>query len=197
MARWRSPFVAQRLAGETTARRVFNCLIFNKGFFFFEKRRKAPDRLSSEIALKFKIKQSKNSKTQFFVFAKELWRVANDCTQKASQYIAVCVVHYSELALISAVRTDKVLAWLSFRKIYVLKASFSKNLLQITDKNFFPGYKLAQWILRRTFPSHYKRSRFWNVNFLRETTLLRMICTHHSSHRWQQQQHSPPFPTVS
>ena len=33
---------------------------------------------------------------------------------------------------------QKVLARLSFKKIHVLKASFSKNLLQITDINFFP-----------------------------------------------------------
>ena len=35
----------------------------------------------------------------------------------------VCVVHSSVLAWISSVHIDKVLAWLSFRKIYVLKAS--------------------------------------------------------------------------
>ena len=69
---------------------------------------------------------------------KELLRVPNDCSQKVSQYIAVCVVHSSDLAWISLVHLDKVLAWLSFTKIYVLKASFSKNLLQITDINVLP-----------------------------------------------------------
>ena len=58
---------------------------------------------------------------------KELLRVSNDCIQKVSQYIAVCAVHSSDLAWISLVHLDKVLAWLSFRKICVLKASFSKN----------------------------------------------------------------------
>ena len=55
----------------------------------------------------------------------------NDCSQKMSQYITVCVVHSSVLAWISSVHIDKVIAWLRFRKICVLKASFSKNLLQI------------------------------------------------------------------
>ena len=61
----------------------------------------------------------------------------NDCSQKVSQYIDidVCVVHSSGLAWISLVHLDKVLAWLSFREIYVLKASFSKNIMQITDIN--------------------------------------------------------------
>ena len=69
---------------------------------------------------------------------KELLRVPNNCSQKVSQYIAVCVVHSSDLARISLVYLDKVLAWLSFTKINVLKASFSKNLLQITDINVLP-----------------------------------------------------------
>ena len=79
--------------------------------------------------------------------------------------LLICAVQYSLLALISSVHVDKVLAWLSFRKIYVLKTSFSKNLPQINDKNYPSNYKLAQWILRHTFPSQYKCRRFWNVNF--------------------------------
>ena len=51
-----------------------------------------------------------------------------------SQYV-VCVV-LSWLGY--HVDIDEVLAWLSFRKIYVLKASFSKNMLQITEINFLP-----------------------------------------------------------
>ena len=78
---------------------------------------------------------------------------SNDCSQKVLQYFAVCAVQFSVLALISSVHVQKVFAWLSFRKIYVLKASFSKKLPQITDKNYPSNYKLAQWILRRTFPS--------------------------------------------
>ena len=62
-----------------------------------------------------------------FGFTKELLRVPNDCSQKVSLYIAVCVVHSSVLAWISFVHIVKVLAWLRSRKIYVLKASFSKN----------------------------------------------------------------------
>ena len=60
------------------------------------------------------------------------------------------VTHFTSLLEFSSVHIDKVLAWLVFRKIYVLKASFSKNLLQITDINFLPTIlELAQWILRR------------------------------------------------
>ena len=62
----------------------------------------------------------------------------NDCSQKVSQLIVVCVVHSSLLAWISSVHIDKVLAWLRSRKVYVLNASFSKTFLQITDLNFVP-----------------------------------------------------------
>ena len=44
------------------------------------------------------------------------------------------------------VHIDEVLAWLSFRKIYILKASFSKNLLQITDINFLPTVSLEVYL---------------------------------------------------
>ena len=53
-------------------------------------------------------------------------------------YHSVLLFASSFLAQISSIHIDKVLAWLSFRKIYVLKASFIKNLLQITDINFLP-----------------------------------------------------------
>ena len=43
------------------------------------------------------------------------------------------------------VHIDKVLAWLSFRKICILKASFSRNLLQITDINFLPTVSLEEY----------------------------------------------------
>ena len=75
-----------------------------------------------------------------FAFAKELIRVLNDCSQNVSHYIDVCIVHSSLLAWISSFHIDKVLAWLSFHgfsNIYVLKATFSKNFLQITDKVCF------------------------------------------------------------
>ena len=79
-------------------------------------------------------KQKRCSNTKIFAFARELLRVQNDCSQKVSQFIAFCVVHSSLLAWISSlVYKDKVLAWLSFRKIHI-----------------------AQSILRRKFPSNTK-----------------------------------------
>ena len=42
------------------------------------------------------------------------------------------------LVWISSVHIDKVLALLRFRKVYVLKARFSKTVLQITEINFLP-----------------------------------------------------------
>ena len=42
----------------------------------------------------------------------------------------------SHLAFISLVHIDTVLAWLRFRKVYVLKASLRKHFLQVTDINF-------------------------------------------------------------
>ena len=76
-----------------------------------------------------------------------------------------CIVHSSLLAWISLVHVHKVLAWLRFTKVYVLKARFSKTFLQITDINFPSNYRLAQPILRRKFPSKYKPSRLLNENF--------------------------------
>ena len=63
-----------------------------------------------------------------------LLRVPNDCSQKVSQFIAVCVVHSSLWGWISSVHIDKVLAWLRFRKVHVLKGStsFSKTFWQTT-----------------------------------------------------------------
>ena len=58
--------------------------------------------------------------------------------KKCQSILLLRVVHSSVLAWISTVHTNKELAWLSFRKIYVLEASFSKNLLKITDINFLP-----------------------------------------------------------
>jgi len=103
-----------------------------------------------------------------FEFAKELLRVPNNCSQKVSQYVAVCVVNSSVLALIYSVYTDKALAWLSFRKIYVPNASFSKNVLQITGINFqASNYNLAQWILRRILPPSISLADFEMQIFLR------------------------------
>ena len=62
----------------------------------------SPRDLFLEIALKFEIKQSKTcTVTHKFVFAKELLRVTNGCSQKLSQLIAVYVVHPLLLAWIS------------------------------------------------------------------------------------------------
>ena len=69
-------------------------------------------------------KQKLYSNTQIFAFAKELLREPN----VASQYIVVCVVH----SLLACTAED--------RKIYVLKASFSNNFLQIVDINFLPTF---------------------------------------------------------
>ena len=56
-----------------------------------------------------------------------------------------CCLHSSlfTLGLVSLVHVAKVLASLRFTKVYVLKASFSKTFLQITDINFPSNYKLA------------------------------------------------------
>ena len=69
-----------------------------------------------------------------------------DCSQKVPHFIAVCVVHSPLLAWISSVHIEKVLTWLCFKKVYVLKASFGKTFLQITEcLNKFPSiYNLAQ-----------------------------------------------------
>ena len=90
----------------------------------------------------------------------------NECSQKVSQYVAVCVVNSSVLA--SSVYIDKALAWLSFRKIYVPSASFSKNVLQIIDINFqASNYNLAQWIMRRILPPSISLADFKMQIFLR------------------------------
>ena len=70
----------------------------------------------------------------------------NDCSQKVPQFIAVCVVHSSLLAWISSVHIEKVLAWLCFKTVYVLKASFGKTFLQIAEclHKFSSIYNLAQ-----------------------------------------------------
>ena len=85
-----------------------------------------------EIALKFKTKQSKNcTVTDKFSHLPKNYYVC--------QMIAVKECHSKLLlARISSFHKDKVLAWLSISKIYVLKASFSKNVLQITGINFLP-----------------------------------------------------------
>ena len=104
----------------------------------------APGGWYLEIVLKYKakrkVKQSNyvDSNISIFVFGKELLRVPNDWSQKVLQFIAVYEVHSTLSASISLVHIDKVLALLRFRKVYVLKASFSKTFLQITDINFLP-----------------------------------------------------------
>ena len=57
-----------------------------------------------------KLKQSKNcTGTLIFLHLPELLLLPNDCSQKVSQYIAVCVVYSSELAWISSDHMDKIL----------------------------------------------------------------------------------------
>ena len=92
------------------------------------------------IALKFKIKQSKNCTVthKFLHFPTNYNECQMIAVKKCQIILLLRGVHSSVLAWISTVHTNKELAWLSFRKIYVLKASFSKNVLQITDMNFLP-----------------------------------------------------------
>ena len=89
--------------------------------------------LDSRIALKFKIKQSKNCTVthKFLHFPTNYSECQMIAVKKCQSILLLRVVHSSVLAWISSVH-------LSFKKIYVLKASFSKNLLQITDINFLP-----------------------------------------------------------
>ena len=98
-----------------------------------------------------KTKRKLFSNTNFCICQRTI-RVPNECSQKVLQYIAVGVVHSSILAWIFSVHKDKVLAWLSLRTIYVRKASFSKNLLQIADINFLPTISKANGFLEANFP---------------------------------------------
>ena len=54
-------------------------------------------------------KQKSYSNTNFCICQRAIIG-PNDCSQKVSQYIAVCIVHSSLLAWISSVHIDKVLA---------------------------------------------------------------------------------------
>ena len=98
-----------------------------------------------------KTKRKLFSNTHFCICQRTI-RVPNECSQKVLQYIAVGVVHSSILAWIFSVHNDKVLAWLSLRTIYVRKASFSKNLLQIVDINVLPTISKANGFLDTNFP---------------------------------------------
>ena len=67
------------------------------------------------------------------------------------QLNAVCLVHSSLLAWISSVHTDKVLAYLRFKKVFVLKASFSKTFLQIDSKGLDSSNNIDSRINITTF----------------------------------------------
>ena len=60
---------------------------------------------------------------------------------------------------------DIVFAWLSLER-----STSSRRISVNISANYWhklaSNNKLAQWILRRIFPSHYKRSRFGNANVL-------------------------------
>ena len=58
------------------------------------------------------------------------------CSQKVSQLIAVCVVPVKIGLDFLGPYGQLVLVWPRIRKVYILKASFSKNFLQIADINF-------------------------------------------------------------
>ena len=63
-----------------------------------------------------------------------------------------------------------ILAWLSFRKIYVASWWVSvkpcHNCKLLSRHKFPSNYKLARWTLSHIFRSQYKPSGFWNENFL-------------------------------
>ena len=66
----------------------------------------------------------------------------------------------------SNLRLGFKIAWLSFRKIYILTASFRENSLHLLSRHkFASNHKLAQSILRRKFFSMYKPSWFCSANF--------------------------------
>ena len=67
-----------------------------------------------------------------------------------------------------------------FRKVYVLKANFSKNLLQITESHKLPSNcELAQSILRRKFPSVYIPQGFFLEFYGTLTKFSRRLTTIH------------------
>ena len=78
--------------------------------------------------------------------------------RKCHSLLVLAYSYPSLLSRISSVHIDKVLASLRFRKVYVLKVSFSKNFLQITDINFPPIISYPN--LKSKFSSKYKPSRF-------------------------------------
>ena len=118
---------------------------------------KPPGVLYLETALKIKIKVThKLLHLPNNYYLCQMIAVENS----VSQHIAVCVVHSSVLASISSVHIDKILAWMSFRKIYVLQASFSKNFLKITDVKFPFIYKLAQSFWDANFPAYISSSEY-------------------------------------
>ena len=84
------------------------------------------NRPSKEIALKFKIKQSKICSVTHKVLhlQKNYYVCEMTAVKKRHSISTLCVVHSSVLACISSDHIDKVLAWLSFRKICVLKTNY-------------------------------------------------------------------------
>ena len=94
--------------------------------------------LTFNFLARFHFSVSYSASVKGIVANSMLLLVPNDCSQKVSQSIAVFLVHSSLLAWISSVHIDKEVAWLSFRKIYVLLSSFSKSFVPITDINFLP-----------------------------------------------------------
>ena len=146
-----SPFVAQRPAWRNHCSQGIQLSDINKDSFGETKKS------HSEIALKFKIKRCSN----IICYICQRFMTSAKWLQSKSVTVYCCYrSSLFSLGWISSAHIDKVLAWLSFRKIYVLKASATNYW-----HKFPSNCKLAQWILRHTFPSQYILSRFWNANF--------------------------------
>ena len=87
----------------------------------------------SEIGNRSQIQNKTKQKCIIFFFAKEPSHAPNDCSQKVSQFISVCVVHSSLLAWISSVHIDKV--YLDYLHGCVLERS--KSSKRVSVKTFY------------------------------------------------------------
>ena len=94
-----------------------------------------------ETALKFKIKQSKNCTVthEFLQLPKNYYLGQTKGLESKSVTVNCCLrSSLFTLGLDFLGPYRHVLAWMSFRKIYVVKESFSNNILQVIDINFPP-----------------------------------------------------------
>ena len=94
-----------------------------------------------ETALKFKIKLSKNcTVTHEFLQLPMNYYLGQTKGLESKSVTVNCCLRSSlfTLGLDFLGPYRHVLAWMSFRKIYVVKESFSNNILQVIDINFPP-----------------------------------------------------------